>query len=48
MSKVTLSINDSARGSVIGAGTYEDGTQITVTANTNSGYIFACWKKTLA
>lgn len=43
MSVVTLSVNDSTRGTVTGGGTYSDGTQITVTATANSGSLFACW-----
>lgn len=43
MSVVTLSVNNSERGTVTGGGTYDVGSQITVTANNNSGYFFACW-----
>lgn len=43
MSVVTLSVNNSTRGVVAGGGTYDNGTQITVTATANSGSLFACW-----
>ena len=43
MSVVTLSVNNSTRGAVAGGGTYDNGTQITVTATANSGSLFACW-----
>lgn len=43
MSVVTLSVNENERGTVTGGGTYDVGSQVTVTANNNSGYFFACW-----
>lgn len=43
MSVVTLSVNESARGTATGGGTYDVGSQVTVTATSNSGYFFACW-----
>lgn len=43
MSVITVSSNNSTRGSVAGSGTYTDGAQITITATANSGYFFACW-----
>lgn len=40
---VTLSANDSAWGSVFGAGTYEEGTTVEIKARANSGYHFVDW-----
>lgn len=43
MSVITLEVNNTARGTVTGGGTYTDGQEITVTATNNSGYLFAYW-----
>ena len=40
---ITTSVNDKTMGSVIGAGTYDKGTSVTLTANANEGYRFLCW-----
>ncbi len=45
----TVTINagatPSAAGSVTGSGTYDKGTQVTVTATANEGYVFVAWKE---
>jgi hypothetical protein len=43
MHNLTLSVNDTAMGSVSGAGTYEEGTMVTITATANEGYHFVTW-----
>lgn len=40
---ITVSANDTAMGSVTGSGTYAEGTQVTLTATANDGYIFVQW-----
>ena len=40
---ITVLANDEAKGSVIGAGTYEYGTEVTLTATANEGYEFVNW-----
>lgn len=40
---VTLSVNPDNAGSVTGAGSYYEGTSVTVTATPNTGYIFQKW-----
>jgi hypothetical protein len=40
---LTLSVNDTTMGSVAGAGTYEEGSNITVSAIPNEGYHFVMW-----
>ena len=41
---VTLNTNNSSYGSVLGAGTYESGTAVTLSAYPKTGYIFECWE----
>ena len=43
MHDLTLSVNDTTMGSVAGAGTYEEGSNITVSAIPNEGYHFVMW-----
>ena len=43
MYAVTTSVNPSGAGTVTGAGTYEAGTVIVLTANANAGYTFDHW-----
>ena len=40
---ITVSANSSSYGTVSGGGTYEEGTQVTLTATANSGYKFTEW-----
>ncbi len=40
---VTLSVNDEAMGTVTGAGTYEEGAEVTLEATANEGYKFVKW-----
>lgn len=40
---VTLGVNNPARGSVSGAGSYAPGTVVTLTATPSEGYGFVCW-----
>ncbi len=40
---VTLGVNDSTMGTVTGAGTYESGKTVTITAIANTGYKFVRW-----
>ena len=40
---ITVSANSSSYGTVSGGGTYEEGTQMTLTATANSGYRFVRW-----
>lgn len=40
---LSLAVNDTTMGSVSGAGTYEEGTNVTITATANEGYHFATW-----
>ena len=40
---LTLAVNDTAMGSVIGGGTYEEGATVTVMAVANAGYHFVHW-----
>ena len=40
---VTLSVNPDNAGSVIGEGSYSEGTSVSVTATSNTGYIFQKW-----
>ena len=41
--ELTLSVNDTAMGTVAGAGTYEEGSNITFSATPNEGYHFVMW-----
>jgi uncharacterized protein YjdB len=43
--QVTASVNSSGMGSVTGAGTYNENTNVTMTATPNSGYKFVNWTK---
>ncbi len=43
MCQLTIKPNDIMAGSVSGGGTFEYGTQVTITANENSGYQFIKW-----
>ena len=40
---ISTSVNDNSMGTVTGAGTYNKGTTVTLTATANSGYRFVCW-----
>lgn len=40
---MTLSVNDTTMGTVSGAGTYDEGTNVTITATPNDGYRFVMW-----
>lgn len=40
---IELSVNDTAMGSVSGAGTYQEGSTVTLTATPNEGYHFVMW-----
>jgi uncharacterized repeat protein (TIGR02543 family) len=40
---ITLSVDPSAGGTVTGAGTYEDGASVTITATASDEYTFAGW-----
>ncbi len=40
---VTLRVNDAAMGTVTGEGRYEEGSEVTVTATANEGYVFVAW-----
>ena len=40
---ITVSANDPTMGSVTGGGTYQEGTQVTLTATPNDGYRFVQW-----
>ena len=40
-----LSASPSAGGTVSGAGTYAEGSSVTVKAKAKSGYVFSCWKQ---
>lgn len=40
---VTILVNPEGAGTVTGAGEYEDGAEVTVTAEENEGYIFVGW-----
>ena len=40
---ISTSVNDNSMGTVTGAGTYNKGTTVTLTANAYSGYRFVCW-----
>jgi hypothetical protein len=40
---LALTVNDTAMGSVSGAGIYDEGTMVTVTATPNDGYRFVQW-----
>jgi hypothetical protein len=41
--ELAIAVNDSTMGSVTGAGSYEAGTVVTVTATPNEGYRFVTW-----
>lgn len=43
MHNLTLAVNDTTMGTVSGAGTYEEGTNVTITATANEGYHFVTW-----
>lgn len=43
MYDLTLAVNDTTMGTVIGGGIYEEGTVVTVTAVPNEGYHFVIW-----
>ena len=36
-------LNANSGGSVSGAGTYDQGAQVTISASPNSGYLFSSW-----
>lgn len=40
---LTLSVNDTAMGTVSGSGTFIEGTNVTITATPNEGYHFVMW-----
>ena len=40
---INTNVNNTARGYVTGAGTYSYGTQVTLAAIPNQGYVFICW-----
>lgn len=40
---LTLGVNDTTMGSVSGAGTYDEGSVVTITATPNPGYRFVMW-----
>jgi hypothetical protein len=40
---LTLAVNDPTMGSVEGSGTYEEGTEVVITAMANEGYHFVMW-----
>ena len=40
---LTLAVNDTTMGTVSGAGTYVEGTNVTITATANEGYHFVTW-----
>ena len=40
---VTVEINDSTMGAVDGAGVYDEGTVVTLTAVANTGFVFSHW-----
>lgn len=40
---LTLTTNNSEYGNVTGAGTYDAGTSVTITATANNGYTFIAW-----
>ena len=39
----SISLNANSGGSVSGAGTYDQGAQVTISASPNSGYLFSSW-----
>ena len=41
---LSISLNDSTMGSVEGAGEYESGAMVTLTATANAGYVFVGWE----
>ena len=41
---VTLSVDDPAHGYCTGAGTFDAGTKVTISANSNEGFIFDHWE----
>jgi len=43
--QITLSVNDSAGGTVKGEGIFKSGDNVTVAATTNAGYKFGSWKE---
>lgn len=43
--ELNLSASPSAGGTVSGAGTYAEGSSVTVKAKAKSGYVFSCWKQ---
>ena len=42
---IAVTLNNANGGSVVGAGIYEDYTQVSLTANANDGYVFCHWKE---
>ncbi len=44
---VATAVNDTTMGSVIGAGVYEEGTLVTITAIPNEGYHFLMWNDSI-
>lgn len=45
---LSLSVNDTTMGSVSGAGTYEEGSYVTIAATPNEGYHFVMWNDNVA
>ena len=42
--KYTLTVTEANGGNVTGGGTYDDGTEISITATPNEGYLFVGWE----
>jgi len=40
----TLTVTEANGGNVTGGGTYDDGTEISITATPNEGYLFVGWE----
>lgn len=48
MHDLTLTVNDTAMGTVTGGGTYEEGTLVTIAAVANDGYRFVTWSDSVS